>query len=609
MSTNFDSTKTQLNTILNEINDGKIQLPDFQRGWVWDDDRIKSLIASISQSFPIGAIMQLETGGTGIQFKPRPIEGASKDLLNVEPELLLLDGQQRLTSLFQSLKCTEPVLTKDSKGKKLKKYYFIDIQKALSEEDKEEAIISVSEEKTLKGFGHEMLLDLSEKDSEYKELMFPANSIFDCSEWRREFSKYWDYNPEKMKLFDEFESQIIKKFEQYHLPVIKLGKQTPKEAVCLVFEKVNTGGVSLTVFELLTASFAADNFQLRDDWRDRQIRMKEKSVMLEAVHSDDFLQTISLLVTYQRRIDHLKTGKTEGVPGITCKRKDILKLTIDDYKKYADLAEEGFYKAARFLYNQKIFKARDLPYRTQLVPLASILCTLGEKSEPEASVSKISQWFWCGVLGELYGGAIESRFAKDLPEVIEFVKSNTLPTTIEDANFQQSRLVSLRTRNSAAYKGIYALLMKDKCFDFRTGEAIESQAFFDDKIDVHHIFPQKWCKDNNIEKKYFDSIINKTAISARTNRKIGGNAPSVYLKSLEKDIKSGEVGLDEILVSHRIIPTAMREDDFWSFYNSRSNSLVEVIEKAMGKASSRDVEEFSATSLVDIEDDFDESDA
>lgn len=70
--------------------------------------------------------------------------------------------------------------------------------------------------------------------------------------------------------------------------------------------------------------------------------------------------------------------------------------------------------------------------------------------------------------------------------------------------------------------------MKDKCCDFRTGEPIESQTFFDDKIDVHHIFPQKWCKENNIEKRYYDSIINKTAISARTNRKIGGNAPSKY---------------------------------------------------------------------------------
>ena len=77
-----------------------------------------------------------------------------------------------------------------------------------------------------------------------------------------------------MRLFNTFESQVIKRFEQYHIPIIKLFNSTPKEAVCLVFEKVNTGGVALNVFELLTATFAADNFQLRDDWRAREKRLK-----------------------------------------------------------------------------------------------------------------------------------------------------------------------------------------------------------------------------------------------------------------------------------------------------------------------------------------------
>ena len=82
--------------------------------------------------------------------------------------------------------------------------------------------------------------------------------------------------------------------------MIELKKETPKEAVCLVFERVNTNGVALTVFELLTASFAADDFQLRDDWDAREVRLKQHHPVLRNLQSDDFLQAISLLVTQAR---------------------------------------------------------------------------------------------------------------------------------------------------------------------------------------------------------------------------------------------------------------------------------------------------------------------
>src|SRR5215469_9634538 len=97
----FDSTKTPLQDLLAWADGGKLQLPDFQRGWVWDDDRIRSLLASVSVSFPIGAIMLLQTGGENVRFKPRPLAGTQDRLRDIAPETLILDGQQRLTSLYQ----------------------------------------------------------------------------------------------------------------------------------------------------------------------------------------------------------------------------------------------------------------------------------------------------------------------------------------------------------------------------------------------------------------------------------------------------------------------------------------------------------------------------
>src|ERR1700745_2730881 len=108
MST-FDSTKTPLVKLLEDVGEGKIQLPDFQRGWVWDDEHIRSLMVSVARSFPIGAVMLLETGGEA-RFQERLIEGVTT-ANGAKPDRLILDGQQRLTSLTQVLKLTTPVTT------------------------------------------------------------------------------------------------------------------------------------------------------------------------------------------------------------------------------------------------------------------------------------------------------------------------------------------------------------------------------------------------------------------------------------------------------------------------------------------------------------------
>ena len=431
------------------------------------------------------------------------------------------------------------------------------------------------------------------------------NQIFSSAEWRQAYSEHWRFDIDKMRLFNDFEREVIKRFEQYQLPVIELKKETPKEAVCLVFERVNTGGVALTVFELLTASFAADNFQLRDDWNAREKRLKTQHPVLRNLQSDDFLQAISLLVTQTRRRAALDDGTTiDKAPGISCKRKDILKLKVADWQTWADRVEHGFVRAARFLHSQKIFKARDLPYRTQLVPLAAIFTDLDNTSENEGARRKTARWFWCGVLGELYGGAIESRFARDLPEVLALVRGDAAePVTIAESNFQADRLLTLRTRNSAAYKGLYALLMRDGCRDFRTGEPIEAQAFFDDMIDIHHIFPERWCKENNIDSATYNSMVNKTAISARTNRQIGGRAPSEYLAAMERAADIEPERLNTIVASHCITPEDLRTDDFWRFYAARAEMLLQRIEMATGKQITREPELFGAGTAAD---DYDE---
>lgn len=579
----FTSDKQYLSELLSQIHKGQIQLPDFQRGWIWDEERIIDLLESISYSYPIGTIMLLETGGAEVTFKPRPIDGAPDN--GVEPEYLILDGQQRLTSLYQTLFSNAIVKTKNARKKPIERWFYMDIQHALRiNGDRNEAILSIPEDKRIKTYQNQITLDYSEKTSEYKDIIFPLNNVFDSSSWRWNFNIHWNHNPDKGVLFDKFEKNILKRFQQYLVPVIIVKRETPKEAVCRVFELVNTGGVSLTVFELLTATFAAENFSLRDDWEMRRKRLKEYKV-LGKLKNTDFLQTIALLVTYHNQLKAIKEGVPQNdLPGVSCKRKDILKLTVSEFKKWVDIVEKGYKEVAKFLHREKIFSSRDLPYGTQVVPLAAVFAFLGTDAEPLHVHDKLSQWYWCGVLGELYGSAVESRFARDFPEIIDWINGANPPKTIDDANFFTDRLYTLRTRNSAAYKGIYALLMKEGCLDFRTGLPIENQVYFEERIDIHHIFPRNWCNQNNISIKIRDCVINKTGISARTNRIISGKAPSEYLDDLEIKFEISSDRMNDILVSHCIEPRFIRNDDFEEFIHSRELQLINIIEQAMGKS-------------------------
>jgi hypothetical protein len=592
--TTFTSDKESLQDVLKAISIGKYQLPEFQRGWVWDDDHIISLLASVSLSYPIGAVMMLENGNPSVKFKPRPVEGVELGLA-IEPERFILDGQQRLTSLYQAISTNKAVKTKDSRKKEIVRWYYIDMAKAVdSNGDREEAMKSLPEDKRVKNFRNEVLEDYSRPEAEYQYMLFPMPLILDCAKWRANYNKFWNYDPQKTEFFDAFEKNVIDRFKQYQIPVIKLLKETPKVAVCQVFEKVNTGGVSLTVFELVTASFAADGFNLREDWEGKHNERGQKIAqgrkdkiraqkILQSVGADELLQSISLLFTYDRK-------KAEPGGGVSCKRADILKLRLDDYKKWVEQSTSGFEKAGRFLFQQKIFSNRDLPYGTQVVPLATILTLIGNGADNDVVRSKLVRWYWCGVFGELYGSAVETRFARDVVEVMTWIKGGTEPTTVTECNFSPNRFDTLRTRNSAAYKGLYALLMRDGCLDFRTGEPIEVQSYFADSIDIHHVFPHAWCLKNSVEAKYSESIVNKTALSYRTNRIIGGNAPSVYLKALRDREGMNEQRQDQILITHLINSEAMKTDDFKAFYNQRKEALLQRIEQATGKTINRQVQ-------------------
>ena len=171
--------KESLESLLNEAADGSSQLPDFQRGWVWDDQHVRSLLASISLGYPIGAVIMLRGGSDQVRFKQRTLECALASAQGTA-DRLILDGQQRLTSLFQSLSLDRPVRTRDACRREIERWYYNDMQQALDPHaDREEAVVSLPADRLVKRFGRDVVGDYSSSERGYKAMIFPLAKVFD----------------------------------------------------------------------------------------------------------------------------------------------------------------------------------------------------------------------------------------------------------------------------------------------------------------------------------------------------------------------------------------------------------------------------------------------
>jgi hypothetical protein len=369
----FDTTKEDLKDILRKIDHGKLQLPEFQRDYVWGDEDVTSLIASIAKGFPVGALLTLENGGE-VKFKPRLLNGVKATPR--EPDEFLLDGQQRLTSLYQSMYVKMPVRTRTPSRTEIERFYYLDIKKAVgSSVQFDEVIRGVPADKIVHtNFGKTVSLDLSTLQAEFEQDMFPLNIVFDSRDWFYGWRDHWRAKGRDVSDLDrEFVMNVVDKIERYKMPIIRLDKGNNREAICLVFEKVNVGGKKLDAFELVTAIYAASGFDLREDWdgnketkrsgrKQRMIGSPNRRDVLTRIESRDFLQACTLLHTRDaREAKRSKDPNDTDLPQVSCKRDALLGLPSEAYKKWAPAVETGFIEAGGYLNELKIVWHRDIP--------------------------------------------------------------------------------------------------------------------------------------------------------------------------------------------------------------------------------------------------------
>ena len=575
------SIDANLEHLLREIDENITQLPEFQRDWIWDDQRIRSLIASISQGYPMGAIMRLNYGTASMKFKYRTIEGA-KDK-GIIPAHLILDGQQRITSIYNSAYSRKPVITRNDNGKEIHRFYYLDINECLNPNtDRIDAVISVPENRKIMLKPGSGIVDLNLRRLEYEYEMFPLNIIFDSSareDWADGYKEYHGNTAEYKHKFKQFRSEVIDTIIGYKLPVITLDASTPKEAVCKVFENVNTGGVTLTVFELVTASFAADDFNLRADWEKcRAIITGSENTsgfdLMSSVDEVSFLTAVTLYSSYMK----------PGVP-TACTKRDVLNLSLVDYLKSREAVLEGYIRAKKFLLSQCIFFRKNLPYSPQVTILAAICAVLTREDLSRPGTAAIlTKWFWCGVLGEMYGNLTHSSYTNDIEDVTAAIRGErSLNRTVNSAFFSATRLITLKTRGSAAYKGVMALLYRSNCMDFLSGAAVNARSVINDTSEIRHIFPKAYCKDKMYPSEKYDSIINKTPLLPITQKLMDKSAPSVYSTKIILEASISREEFRKRVESNLIDYDAFISDDFNAYFIDRAKRLLRLIEQAMGK--------------------------
>ena len=580
----FITVEVDLTSCLEEVRDGRLQLPDFQRGWIWDDDHVQRLLRSLIRGFPIGGIMQMETGGE-LKLLHRQIDGTSET--DRYPNTLLLDGQQRITSLYRCLFTESPVPTKTNRSATSReRYYYIDMAQAVNGTFLDDSYVRAASKTKVLDLGRgDVAIDLADPINEYLNHMFPANQLLDPDAWLRGYGLFWHDNKDSFpycdhwKFADDFRKIVSDRVRGHRLPVTTVKNVADTDTVCSIFENVNMGAVPLTVFELLTAKLAASGLRLREDWNRLEERLQEFPV-LRAVGSYQFLQVVALLVTDERRRKHA------GGRRVGCEGRDVLSITADEYGDWIQVAERGLVAAARFLQHLCVVRRSDLAYAAQLVSLGAIYGVLGAGPLGRDAEGRLKRWYWCRLFSESYSGAVNTQIARDVEEVPAYVRECLRSSLIEEANFDPERLLQLKTRGSAAFKGLLALQIRNGCTDWLSGDKIDINRYLNERVDVHHIFPRKWCddyrsphSDRPIPSEIRDCAVNKTPLARKTNLFIHRLAPSEYVKR----IRNKNSTIDDDISSSLVNVDLLKTDEFNGFFIKRGVALMKMLSSAMGR--------------------------
>lgn len=555
-----DTNPRSLKDLLSEIHNRMTVLPDFQRDFVWDPSATQELIVSIANNYPAGSILRVRD--TKRVFASREFEGAPP-LDGAKHTFLVLDGQQRLTSLYQAFYGVG------------EHRYYLDLGKLRDGADFDESIFHMrATTKWAKA--------REDFSVQAKELLLPLSVLKGGAggfgQWGRKVARQLT-DKERIELEDALdciEEKWIHAIDDYHFPVVTLSDQTEPDALCTIFETLNRTGVKLSVFELLTARFWPKNIQLRSLW--------EKALTDHPIITDFEVDPYYVLQGIS-----LASRKAPS-----CKRSDVLNMAASDIVDWWDKVVLGIATGLEILRDDcKVMLPKWVPYQTMLPPLAAILAKAGSPKNAEAGAQreKLKRWFWCAVFGQVYESAPNSKSAKDVVEILPWLSGGDLPESVAIFRFDPRALRDVTPRQRAIYRGTICMILGCGARDFHTQAVITGKLMADEGIDDHHVFPSAYLERRGIAPaRMRDCVLNRTLIDRTTNQMISDRAPSDYLAEIRD---THDFPFQSVLTSHGLPAEAgssLLRDDYEAFLVWRQERLWQEIQRVTGATVAADLE-------------------
>lgn len=557
-----------------EIEQGKIVLPDFQRDFVWPTAQVGSLLESLLNGYYINTLLTLPViaGTDNEHFPSRPVEGADADPSERGQLEMVLDGQQRITSIHYAL--TAPDLPLDNT--KWPQLFGVSFSKVVRGELDEDVVEWKSAH-----YGIWDELDQSDYAIQVEKdfvpfTIFQSKDTYD--DWRigmEDFSDETDnISLQEVRQFD----RNTRVFRNYGIPIIEMGPETSPGTVVQTFERINTQGLDLGIFDILTARLYPKRVHLRDLWDD---------AVRASANIQDYMEDIDEKRVRKHVLKTLALHRDEE-----CKDESVGELSAQDFEEdwnitinMIDRALEKAQTSAAGGFG--VTGKYGFPYTTLLPPLANLLHFAENEStypRPE-SLEMVQQWYWASTFSRRYSGSSDTVSYKDYTEGRDWIQGvrGTPPGAIKEAATLIPVELDLSSlTRGGPYSGVMSLIILNGARDFGTFESIDVH-----DVDDHHIFPDSKLKKGAVGEVYNDesernSILNRTIVESQNNRfNIRDRLPSDYVSDMISAHPDGEDGIRELLAGHFINDRgfeALLNDDYEVFCDARKEEIRNEIE-------------------------------
>lgn len=526
--------KRKLVGLVEQAYEGKLCLPNFQRDFVWPREGVADLLRSVLRGYFIGSLLLLRCNPAKPPFAPVTVRGA-KPTLDPRPEFLILDGQQRLSSLLYALTAPDRPL-KDSSQRR---WFFVDLDMLLAEKDNDEIVFDRTK-RDLEG--------LDRIEVQFAKRALPATQLLradDFMKWKDGFED-WIQNtapstvPKYKAEWRTPWTKAVSDFQNFQVPLVELPSVDDSDPdsigrVCAIFEKLNSTGVELSVYDLLTARLYRSSIRLHDLWKES---VKEHKRLAE--WSEQKAETSKFGVLVLRTLALLR--------GLDPKPRILIDLNPEHFEKDWRRATAAMERALELITHVGadgfgVFHEKWLPGFGLLPILAALRAEIEDRKLGESARQDLRRWYWSNVFLERYSSAVESKSRKDYAEFVKYWSDGKgEPSVFSEARRRIGAagftIAESASHASSVYCGVFSLLANQQARDWTRAEAIALQSLED-----HHIFPRAYLKRHGVEKpQIINSILNRTLISDETNAKIRDLAPAEYLAS-EKIFPSGKASI------------------------------------------------------------------